>query len=616
MAIPAPRPGRVGMVGRFLGRFLELMVAMFFGMLLLDPVWAALLPKVTRLDVSALIMAAQMYLVVAIWMGVRHYSRRAIAEMALAMISPFVVLLVPFWAGVLSGEAVMMAAHMIMLVGMVLAMLRRRAEYLRSRSTGRRRWPARVAAGLVALLVAGAVSAVNTTGAFGDLYQARPDPVDVRPVVKAAGHDRDKPTIAFLAGDNGTNVADLLGPYEVLMSTGQVNAYVVSPGARLVPMTGGLDLVPDLTFDELSRLMSRQRDSVDAVVIPALQKPEPAERDSISSWLRSQSAAGAITLSVCYGADTLAASGLLDGRPATSHWWRMSTLREDHRAVRWTTGRRYVDDGNVITTAGVLSGIDGALRIIERLLNGDSARKAAEYVHWRHYSPGAAARIAPSELEPADVAVALNASYRPGPTTVGVRLIDGVGELELASVFVSYTEQAMVGHTIALGDGPIRSRHGLTFVPRSTVAAVAGDLDRLLVPGLDSSRRQAAGAARATVTAGPQPEYLHLGEEFAFDTVIRDIARTYDLQTARWTAKTLEYPVIDVKLTGSSWPWEATLTLVRLLLIGALLTLAAVAVVRRIVQLPGNRPSSGLARRHDEPKSPDATPVTTVTAGR
>ncbi|WP_336210714.1 DJ-1/PfpI family protein [Nonomuraea sp. LPB2021202275-12-8] len=607
------------MAGRFVGRFLELMIAMFFGMLLLDPVWAALLPPVARLDVSALIMAVQMALAVAVWMGVRRYSLLAIAEMALAMIGPFLVLLVPFWLGAMSGATVMMAGHMLMLVCMPLAMARRRTEYLRSRPSGRRRWLVRTAVVLVALLVAGGVSAVNTVSVFADLYKARPDAGKIKVAAKTANHDRNKPTIAFLGSDNGTNVADLLAPYEILAGTGRMNTYVVSAGARLLPMTGGLDIVPDLTFDELAQLMSRQRDSVDAVVIPALQKPEPAERTSTNAWLQRQSTAGALMLSVCTGADTLAASGLLDGRPATSHWWRMSRLRDDHPAVQWSNGQRYVDDGNVITTAGVLSGIDGALRIIERLIDSETAREAAERIHWRHYSPGTAAQIPALALEPADAVVALNTSYRPGPTTIGVQLTDGIGEVELASAFVSYTEHAMVGDTVALGDGPIRSRHGLTFVPRSTVTAAAGDLERLLVPGLDAARRQVMGAAQTTITGGLQPEYLHPDEEFAFNPVIRDIARTYDLQTARWTAKTLEFPLADVKLTGSDWPWEAVLTLIRLMLIGALGTLAVTAVIRWMIQRSGNRrvpgPTDGDDASH-RAATADTDSVTRVAAGR
>ncbi|TDC87986.1 AraC family transcriptional regulator [Nonomuraea deserti] len=570
------RPGGARTAARLVWHYLELVIAAALGMMLLDPLWVSVL-KVGRFDVYILLMAAAMAAGVVLWMLVRRHARPRMAEMGAAVFLPFPVLLVPYWLGVLPAALVSLVGHVIPLVLMAAAMVWRRAEYAdpRHRFRFRARWFRGTAIVLAALLLPGAVSAVNTVGKFGDLYTARADAVTVRPAPKA--HDPAKPTVALLTGSGGTNVADLLGPYEVLAGTGRVNTYVVSPGSRLVPLTGGLDLVPDLTFGELARLLSDRNDKLDAVVIPALHDLGAAELGSISRWLREQSAVGAVPMSVCNGARTFAASGLLDGRSATSHWLRMAGLRDDFPDVGWVTGVRYVDDGDIITTAGVLSGIDGALRLLERLVDPGAAREAARRVHWRHYSPGASSRIPESELQPPDVVVGLNSSYQPGPSSIGIRVAEGIGELELASAFISYTEHAMVGRTVALGDGPFRSRHGLTFVPRSTVAAAADGLDRLLVPGLDAARGQVMGAV-----AGLRPVYLHAEEEFAFDPVLRDIARTYDVQTARWTAKTLEYPVSDVELSGSAWPWPATIVPLVLALLGAAAAVAAGLVFRRI----------------------------------
>ncbi|KAB8194712.1 AraC family transcriptional regulator [Nonomuraea phyllanthi] len=597
MTVHGTRPGRIGTVGRFVWHYIEMVIAMGLGMLLLGMVWSAVLPEITRTDVAVLVMAADMTIGMAVWMAVRRHSRAAIAEMSLAMVLPFVVLLVPYWFGVLPGHLVMSLGHLLMFVLMAVAMLRRRDEYLHHHHRFRIRWKwVRTAAVvLVALLVPGAVSAVNTVGRFGDMYRARPDAVSVRPLARA--HDPAKPTVALLVGGKGANAADLLGPYEVLASTGRFNAYVVSAGPRLVPLTGGLDIVPDLTFDELGRLLG-EGDAPDAVIIPALQTPEPAEFDAMNAWLRQQSAAGAVMVSVCNGARAFAASGLLDGRNATSHWLRLSGLRADFPQVHWTSGVRYVEDGDVITTGGVLSGIDGALRVVERLADTGTARAAAEAVHWRHYSPGVPARMPAAHLEPSDVVAALNSSYQTGPTDIGVRLTDGVGELELASPFMSYTEQSVVGRTIAVGDRPIRSEHGLTFVPRLTLAQAAGELDRLLVPGLEAARSHTPGAG------GLRPEYLHTTEEFAFTPVLRDIARTYDVQTARFAAKTLEYPVLDVELTGSAWPWGPTIVALLLVLLGVAAALAAGMVFRR-VRAGGRRP---------EPSGAPAEPAEVVSA--
>ncbi|MFG1695177.1 DJ-1/PfpI family protein [Nonomuraea sp. NPDC049309] len=574
----AARPGGLRTAGRVLWHYVELVIAVNLGMLLLGMAVGALLPAGTRADVGMMIMVAEMAVVPALWMAVRRHRKRAIGEMAAVIFAPFVILSVLFWLEVLGLAQVSMIGHWAMYVLMAASVLRRRGEYAAlPRLAIRGKWVKGAAVVLIVLLVPGAVSAASTIGRFGSIYEARADAVSAAPAARS--HDPAKPTVALLTGGNGTNAADLLGPYEVLASTGRFNLYVVSAGPRLIPMTGGLDIVPDVTFDELDRLMSGQGDTLDAVIFPAMQTPEPAELSSINAWARRQAAAGALTVSVCNGARALARTGLLDGRPATSHWLRMRGLRADFPTVKWRSGMRYVDDGDVITAAGVLSGIDAALRIVERLADVPTARQAAGAVHWRHYSPGAPASIPVRSLEPADLVAPLNSSYQTGPSDIGVLLTDGVGELELASVFNSYTEQAVVGRTIAAGDGPIRSAHGLTFVPRTTLAAAAGGLDRLLVPGLDAARRQVPGIGDL------RPEYVHTTEEFAFDAVLRDIARTYDVATARFAAKTLEYPIVDVKLAGAGWPWFPTLVFFLFLLLGVAaawaITVAARSLNRR-----------------------------------
>src|SRR4029434_7670551 len=100
-----------------------------------------------------------------------------------------------------------------------------------------------------------------------------------------------------------------------------------------------------------------------------------------------------LLVSVCVGAQVLAEAGLLDDQPATSHWLGPIGLRRNYPAVRWTDGVRYVDDGDVITTAGVLSGVDGSLRVVERMVGPEAATRAARAVAWPDYSPDGAAPI-------------------------------------------------------------------------------------------------------------------------------------------------------------------------------------------------------------------------------
>jgi hypothetical protein len=225
--------------------------------------------------------------------------------------------------------------------------------------------------------------------------------------------------------------------------------------------------------------------------------------------------------------------------------------------VQWQEGVRYVEDGDVITAAGVLSGVDAALRVVERIVGRDAAEQAADAVAWPDYSPGGAARIPQLRPALADTVGLLSAAYRWDRPNMGVLLTNGVGEIELAAAFRPYTELSYLARPVAVTvDGqPVRSRHGLTFAPRADLKAAAPQLDRLVIPGADAARLATAWEP----PEGLAPVYLHTQSGFGFDGALRDIARTRDVATAQWVAKTLQYPSTNPQLTGAAWPWSLTL---------------------------------------------------------
>jgi hypothetical protein len=186
---------------------------------------------------------------------------------------------------------------------------------------------------------------------------------------------------------------------------------------------------------------------------------------------------------------------------------------------------------------------------------------------------------------------------------MGVLLTDGVTETELASAFRPYTELSYLARPLAVTvDGrPIRSRHGLTLTPRADLATAAPELDRLLVPGADAARRAAADGL--SLPERLRPVYLHSRPGFAFDAALADIARTRDVATARWVAKTLQYPTTNPRLSGSAWPW--TLTLRPILIAGAAAIAAAVGLqlLRRRRSAPAHAtqvPDRGVERAAEE----------------
>ncbi len=114
----------------YVRHYLEMVVAMVAGMAVLGPVETLLWPGVDdRVDVHAVVMATNMAVAMAAWMRFRGHSWPAVAEMSAAMYVPFAVLLVPYWAGAVSGSVLYTAGHVLMLPAMALAMWWRLDEY-------------------------------------------------------------------------------------------------------------------------------------------------------------------------------------------------------------------------------------------------------------------------------------------------------------------------------------------------------------------------------------------------------------------------------------------------------------------------------------------------------
>lgn len=588
--------GRRRRWGPFVRHYLEMVVAMLVGMFVLGGALRAGLAvagveySMARVpELMILEMGVTMALGMVAWMRYRRHGWASTLEMSAAMLVPAVAVIPLVSLDVLSGGAAMTLEHVAMFPLMLVVMLRRRDEYSMAHGGGKRGWWGRrgvrtLGRGvfvLVAFLLIPAGVSVAGSISYERSRYAQPEASPASAAAVAAtppAHDPSKPTAVVVVGNAGANVADALAPYDVLATTGAFNLYTVAPERRPLPLLGGLDLVPDLSFAQLRERLGGS--APDVVIVPEMLASESNDA-AVTAWLRDTAHDG-LVLGVCTGARLLAKAGLLDGRNATSHWFRIDRLQEAHPEVRWQRGIRYIDDGDVITTGALLSSVDGTLRVVERLVGADAAAAAAQAVGWKYYSPGTAAALPQSHLAPTDaITHVLNIGLRANSTTVGVVLTDGVGELELASAFAPYAEVKSARTLAITADGDsIRSRHGLTFVPRADLAAV-GRVDRLLVPGagVSASPDPAVAAARR---AGVPVEYLHQQPGFAFDTALRGMASSMDVPTARWTAKILEYPTADLGLSGPGWPWMLGLRPLLLGLIGLAAALGAARLVRRV----------------------------------
>src|SRR3712207_6180790 len=290
-------------------------------------------------------------------------------------------------------------------------------------------------------------------------------------------------------------------------------------------------------------------------------------------------------MSVCDGAEVLADAGLLDGRRATVNWANISRWEGRYPGVEWLRGLRYVEDGNVMTAAGVTSGVSATLRVIRGYVGEEAAADLAWEIDYPDQRIGDEPRIEADRLTASDRALyVLSGAYGWDKPRIGVVLRDGLSEIELASVFDTYPGPAFTSKTTSLAPegtrSPVRSEHGLLFVPRSDLEG-APSLDRVLVPGRDAASETDPAVRSWAQKNGLEPEYVHADAlaRFPFDATLRNLAEHENAPVARFTARLLEYPTDHLSLTGGGWPFAH---LLRPLAVG-LLGLALAALTGRLL---------------------------------
>jgi putative intracellular protease/amidase len=296
---------------------------------------------------------------------------------------------------------------------------------------------------------------------------------------------------------------------------------------------------------------------------------------------------GASVLGVCSGSLVLAATGMLDGLDATSHWSRITALEKSRPAVHWMRGRRYVEDGSITTTAAVTSGVPAALHLVAELAGPAEAQRVADLHPEFGWTPSESTRIRDDHFALHDWPVGLNYVMPWLRPTVGIVLRDGVGELDATAAFEVYGQSA-AARTVALArHDTVRTQHGLVLL--TTSLADAPDLSRVLVPGantpgaIDAQLRAWAGNRGVSVEplAGRSSSDGSTSGGGGFSAALQNLADHSDASTTTATAKMIGYPTVDLDLGSHRWPWRPVLLAIAGLALAVLAALAPVALARR-----------------------------------
>lgn len=188
-------------------------------------------------------------------------------------------------------------------------------------------------------------------------------------------------------------IIDFSGPYETFSIANRVakrdrdpdrelfKAFFVAEGSDVVRARYGFGVAPDYAMHD--------HPDIDILVVPGGIIDQPIRSTKSLDWIKAQAKTASVVTSVCTGAFLLAECGLLDGRKATTHWEDIPDLRNRYPSID-VVDRVWVDEGRLLTSAGIAAGIDMSLRIVARIHDDELADTAAKQMVYHRARNGEA----------------------------------------------------------------------------------------------------------------------------------------------------------------------------------------------------------------------------------
>ncbi|MBY0599039.1 DJ-1/PfpI family protein [Bacillus bingmayongensis] len=181
---------------------------------------------------------------------------------------------------------------------------------------------------------------------------------------------------------NEVEVLDFAGPFEVFSVTTEMNGvhpftvHTVSQDGNMITARNGLKVQPDFSIKDLP--------PVDILKIPGGlgAREYGMKNEIIINWIKQQMQEVKLMASVCTGALLLAKAGLLDSRKATTHWASIERFRDEFPNVEVLENVKFVDEGHIITSAGISAGINMSFHIVKNLLGIEIAETTAKRMEY------------------------------------------------------------------------------------------------------------------------------------------------------------------------------------------------------------------------------------------
>ena len=321
---------------------------------------------------------------------------------------------------------------------------------------------------------------------------------------------RERPLISILGINEATETTDYLVPYGILQRANIADVIMLSTETGPVTLYPALTVEADSTIAEFD---THYPEGADYVIVPAMSRDDDP---AALAWLKSQADSGATVVGICGGAKVVAAAGLLEGKRATTHWYFLEELGNDHPSVVYVPDRRLVVDQSIATTTGVTASMPMTLTLIEAIAGRSKTERVARdlgLAEWDAHHLSDAFKL----TRPFAVTVLRNALTFWNREQFGIKLAPGIDEVSLALVADAWSRTYRSNTlTVARTSDPVVTRNGVRILP-----------DKI---GQSSQAQQLV------------PAFAHLKPANALEHALLEISDRYGESTANVVAMQLEYP--------------------------------------------------------------------------
>lgn len=179
-------------------------------------------------------------------------------------------------------------------------------------------------------------------------------------------------------------VLDFSGPFEVFTTASRVcpdndpfQVFLIGETGETIAARAGYSINPSCGFQDHPRL--------DLLMVVGGYHYDEMEKENVLAWIAEQAGQARYVASVCSGTWLLARAGVLTEEKVTTHWMDIESLQESFPQLRVQANARWIDEGRIITSAGISAGIDMSLHLVEKFHSPDLAQKTARQMEydWR-----------------------------------------------------------------------------------------------------------------------------------------------------------------------------------------------------------------------------------------